>query len=235
VSHVKEWTAVVTDPLGLAGFALFLVFSVLGLRRRATEVRWVTASFIALAAVGLLGGLGLAYMRQGRQADPHAAGPVGSAPVLVTQETHGSQSPAVSNVQGNVTIIQGAAPGKYAPAEPPPNITGTWVSGTLTNPYQKSDRYTLMFELVLQGDGVLGSVTETAVDRSYRVPRAIVNGKIQDNVVSFQTESGLLGEETRYKQIYTGTVEKGEIRFTRQNNLPTGGEIERFTAKRKPN
>ena len=105
-----KWTAVVTDPLGLAGFALFLVFILLR-RRLAPEVRLVTVSFIALAALCLIGGLGLAYLRQPpapppmKEASPTPV-PSSQQPSQVHQETHGAQSPAVSGVQGNVTIIQ---------------------------------------------------------------------------------------------------------------------------------
>jgi hypothetical protein len=124
---VNKWTDVVTDPLGLAGFALFLVFSLLALRRRGPQERWVVVSFVLLAAVGLVGGLSLAYVKQRRpEPNPPAAitQPLPSqgaqSPVAIPksagareirQETHGAQSPAISEVEGPVTIIQGGNPG----------------------------------------------------------------------------------------------------------------------------
>jgi hypothetical protein len=240
---LEKWISVVTDPLGLAGFALFLVFSVLGLKRRTPDASWMTASFIVLAAVGLMGGLGLAYLRSpqtGRatssgtsappmaQSKPSASDTPSQLPGQVRQETHGSQSPTVSGVQGNVTIIQGPVAGP--PGKQRMNVTGKWMSGTLTNPYDSSDKSTLLFEFVLQGESLLGNVTESGKD--YRTSRAIQNGKIEDSVVSFYTE-GLLDGDIPYKDMYRGTVKNDEIGFVRQNTASTGGEIERFTAKRQ--
>jgi hypothetical protein len=107
---MREWTSVVTHPLGLVGFALFLVFSVLSWKRRRTP-DWVMACFILLAAVVLVGGLTLAYRNQ---PEAHSGkSEQRMPPAQVHQETHGSQSPAVHGVQGNVTINQeGAAPKK---------------------------------------------------------------------------------------------------------------------------
>ena len=206
---MDKWIPVVTDPLGLAGFALFLVFSFLSLKRRSLDAHWIMASFITLAAVGLLGGLGLAYLRSG-QTGPSPSKETGAPPVAqrepapngqqtsspARQETHGSQSPTVSGVQGNVTIIERAVPGS---GEQRANITGKWASGTLTNPYESDNKYTLLFEFVLQGDAVIGSIIEsgmfTETGRTYEVASAIQNGKLQDRVSSFHTEFELEGKD----------------------------------------
>jgi len=58
---MKEWIKVVTDPMGLAGFALFLVFTVLA--RKGKKPAWLAAGAFAMACVALAGGLILAYFR----------------------------------------------------------------------------------------------------------------------------------------------------------------------------
>ena len=58
-NHVDEymnmapWTKVVTNPLGLAGFALFLVFGYLAKIKRNDERRWLSPVAFAIAAVAL--------------------------------------------------------------------------------------------------------------------------------------------------------------------------------------
>jgi hypothetical protein len=54
---MSEWTKVVTHPLGLAGFALFLVFAYLAKVKRNDERRWLSPAAVALAVIALLGGL----------------------------------------------------------------------------------------------------------------------------------------------------------------------------------
>jgi hypothetical protein len=109
---MDAWIKIVGDPLGLAGFALFLGFSLLAKTRSASRAPWLTASFITLAGIALLGGLGLAYLRQ----RPALVSPVATpAPPArsVEQQTSGPQSPAVGGVDGDVSItIKGAPPQK---------------------------------------------------------------------------------------------------------------------------
>jgi len=62
---MQEWTKVVTHPLGLAGFALFLVFSLLARAKRRDERRWIFPVSLVMAVFALVGGLSLAY-RQGK-------------------------------------------------------------------------------------------------------------------------------------------------------------------------
>ena len=54
---MDKWIDVVTNPLGIAGFALFLVFTFVSRSRRPFERN----VFIGFAAMALLAGLGLAY------------------------------------------------------------------------------------------------------------------------------------------------------------------------------
>src|SRR5262249_21941551 len=126
-STVDKWISVVTDPLGLAGFALFLVFSVLSLNRLTSDTSWMTSSFMAFAAVRWIRGLGLAYLRSAQSVVPtkETAAPPGAPisnsfsqpPGQIRQETSGAQSPAVSGVGGDVNINnQGTAPPQDAAA-----------------------------------------------------------------------------------------------------------------------
>lgn len=67
---MNEWTKVVTNPLGLVGFALFLVFGYLAKVNRLDERRWIApvAMFVAIAA--LVGGLAIAYVQVPKAAQP---------------------------------------------------------------------------------------------------------------------------------------------------------------------
>jgi hypothetical protein len=58
-----EWTKVVTDTLGLAGFALFLVFGYLAKVKRSDERRWFSLPAVAVPVGVLAVGLALAYVR----------------------------------------------------------------------------------------------------------------------------------------------------------------------------
>jgi hypothetical protein len=56
-----EFTKVVTQPLGLAGFALFLIFGLVARVKRNDERRWIFPVSLVMAVAALVGGLGLAY------------------------------------------------------------------------------------------------------------------------------------------------------------------------------
>ena len=107
---MKDWVEVVTNPLGLAGFALFVVFGLLARRGAAGGNRWLAPAAVAMAFVALVGGLVLAY-RQLPVGQGAAPSEVQGAPATqktprdsvsteparsssVVQETSGSQSPA---------------------------------------------------------------------------------------------------------------------------------------------
>lgn len=122
---MAEWTKVVTDPLGLAGFALFLVFGLLAQLKRREERQWVARLAAVMAVVTLAGGMVLAYFKA---AHLQAVSPPqsSSAPVhsqqqtnQVQQTTTGPGSPAVQGVQGNVTITIDQSSGKTVSKTPP--------------------------------------------------------------------------------------------------------------------
>jgi hypothetical protein len=94
---LMDWTKVVTDPLGLAGFALALVFGTVARKRGAG---WIAATL--LAAVCIAGGLTIAY----RRAEPAVAKPAPAAP----SQTPTQAPPAEPRNQ--------AAPVSQAPATP---------------------------------------------------------------------------------------------------------------------
>ena len=106
-----HWTQVVTDPLGLAGFALALVFSALSRivkqKRSRTNDHLMLVAY-ALAASCVLGGLLLAYQRQSRRPSQNSnvsPQPTPSSPTMsigVIEQTH--DGVAVAGVQGNVTV-----------------------------------------------------------------------------------------------------------------------------------
>ncbi len=117
---MSEWAKVVTHPLGLAGFALFLVFAYLARAKRSDERRWISPIAVAAAVVALVAGLTLSYIQAlHRQLTPPPAVQAGKPPVSgqqqtnqVQQTTTGPGSPAVQGVQGNVTITVDQSTGK---------------------------------------------------------------------------------------------------------------------------
>ena len=90
-----------TQPLGLAGFALFLLFQLFGRKLKACERRSVFRVMMAMSAICLLGGLGLAYRYEQKQEKIEQ----------VQQQSSGAGSPNVQGVQGdvNITIDQSTA------------------------------------------------------------------------------------------------------------------------------
>jgi hypothetical protein len=100
------WTNVVTQPLGLAGFALFLVFGYLARAKSKDERRWLSPVAMIVAVMALAGGLVLAYLQTPKPAAPvvKTAAPATQQNTQVQQTTSGPGSPAVQGVQGDVTI-----------------------------------------------------------------------------------------------------------------------------------
>ena len=96
---MDKWIDVVTDPLGLSGFALCLVFLLLTRLRKARSAPWVMPVFVGMAFLALVGGIWLA------SEDQNSIGTHGNDQRDSDyQETHGDFSPAIKGVEGNVTI-----------------------------------------------------------------------------------------------------------------------------------
>lgn len=110
-----DWTKVVTQPLGLGGFALALVFALVGRGAKSDKTPWLKPAAFAMAGVALVGGLTLAF-QQGEGAKPRpqlAAPPVTSGPVSVSASgcgvaTYSSSGSGV--IQTNCAPLPGAAP-----------------------------------------------------------------------------------------------------------------------------
>lgn len=106
---VNEWAKVVTNPLGLAGFALFLVFGLIAKVKRSDEKRWIARVAICMAIAALLGGIAIAWIQSHGPA-PTAATSRPAAPSAkqiceaADQKSAGPGSSNVNCVQGNVTI-----------------------------------------------------------------------------------------------------------------------------------
>ena len=130
---MQDWTKVVTEPLGLGGFALFLVFGVLSRIKGGEERRWLAPLAMGMAFLALAGGLTLAYVKASHEASaaPTAMPAPHPAPTTqvnqVEQKTSGPGSPAVQGVQGDVTINvdQSAGTWKDKPTHKKPAVKST--------------------------------------------------------------------------------------------------------------
>lgn len=108
-----EWTKVVTSPLGLVGFVLFLAFGLLAKVKQRDERRWLMPAAMVLGLIALVGGLSLAYVQvKALQPAPAISGQ--TTPLTATskpqrtssiQESHGDASPNFKDVQGTITVI----------------------------------------------------------------------------------------------------------------------------------
>jgi hypothetical protein len=118
------------------------------------------------------------------------------------------------------------------------NISGKWGTPLIRNIYSPTEQSTIVFEFIQAGDSVVGSVTEMADDAKTLSTKVIEDGKIRDNVLSLYTKgetTGDSGNTIPYKETYTGVLQKAgrEIAFQRFNDIPSGGEVERFIATPK--
>ena len=113
---MSEIPALITHPLSLCGLALCLVFGLVArswsAKRQRKQDRTVFNLAMALAVVGLLGGLALAYVDLSRQ-QPAAASGSSTEPSKVEkieQNSEGDQSPNVIS-GGDVEINYGGSNG----------------------------------------------------------------------------------------------------------------------------
>lgn len=115
---MSEWTKVVTNPWGLAGFALFVVFKYLAKAKSSDERSWIAPVAVSLAATALIGGLAIAYV-QVRKAAQQFAPARQQSNQQVPQTSSGEGSPNVQGVQGDVTITVDQSSGKTETKKPP--------------------------------------------------------------------------------------------------------------------
>ena len=122
-----DWTKIVTHPLGLAAFALALIFGVAGVKLQDRQRPWFLPAAIIIAVIVMICCFFLAnrqIVAEKELAQPQTStseSPQNShnrpsstshepaeaqhpASATVHQETHGSGSPAIQGVQGDVTI-----------------------------------------------------------------------------------------------------------------------------------
>lgn len=99
-TNIASWIKVVTHPLGLAGFAIFLVFTFLGSTRRSKRPKWLSPVAFGLAAVALVGGLTLAF----RANEPSGQHPSSQTISSIQQSATGSANSNVAGVTGNVSV-----------------------------------------------------------------------------------------------------------------------------------
>ena len=138
---------------------------------------------------------------------------------------------------GKRTPTPAAPVASTAPSAPGPsvtsNITGKWVSDPLTSPYDQNQKSVMHFEFEQSGDAVLGTVSEKAEFGGSI--KGIRDGQVKGDSFVFYTQGTTTtgnGEQS-YKENYHGTVKGNVIEFVRQNDVATGGLLEKFTAKRE--
>lgn len=93
-----KWWAILTQPLGVTGLALALVFGVLGVKLKDREKPWFLPVSIGLAAICIIGGLFLA--------DKQIKNESNKVQRTIIQSTSGANSPAIQGNRNNITIIK---------------------------------------------------------------------------------------------------------------------------------
>lgn len=123
--------------------------------------------------------------------------------------------------QNRLTELQAA----QRVAAKPQDVSGTWISDVLINPFDKKVRYRLQFDFKPVGDRLLGSVKRLpSADSPRKFPattRGILEGRLKDGVVSFEEPfQVLMGARTEdHRRAYTGALQEGAIAFVMQDTL----------------
>lgn len=107
---MASWQSAVRHPLGLAGFALACVFSLIARFGPTIEYPWLMPLAATMAAVALIGGLLIASRQRSRSGTPSHNQSSSAAPAEIQITTTGDQSPAIGNANGKVSINYGASP-----------------------------------------------------------------------------------------------------------------------------
>lgn len=103
---MNAWVKVVTHPLGLAAFALFIgwrVFSAVAKRKQARELAWIAKGIFVMACIALLGGLVVAY-GQAKRDGPSKPATVNQQQIdQINQQSSGNGAVNATGVQGSIT------------------------------------------------------------------------------------------------------------------------------------
>ena len=129
---MTSWIKVVTHPLGLTGFALFLVFSFLGRNRQRKKPIWLTPLAFAMAFIAIIAGLSLSYQQNTHPTAPSSGQHIGT----IKQTSSGSSTSNVAGVQGTVSLsIIAPSIGDHPPSAPltEENIMSMLVAGTMSD------------------------------------------------------------------------------------------------------
>jgi hypothetical protein len=126
---MHDWAKVVVQPLGLAGFALFLVFGFIARAKSGDRRRWLPPVAVAMACLALIGGLALAYLNTAAAPLSKSAAPATgqpAAPQVQSIQTTGSDSPVfVGTGPVNFTADQSSTSGKSAPKKTASSASST--------------------------------------------------------------------------------------------------------------
>jgi TIR domain len=138
---------------------------------------------------------------------------------------------------GGNPAVPVATPPPSAAAVPAPagkrDISGKWVTGSLVSPYDRNQKSVLHFAFEQSGDAIFGTVSEKAEFGGSI--KGIQAGQVKGDSIAFYTR-GLTttgSGEQPYKDHYRGVLKDDEIEFIRQNDVPSGGLPQKFTAKRE--
>ena len=136
---------------------------------------------------------------------------------------------------GGMASGPAAAPAAHASPDPSAasNLSGKWVSGPLANPYDRNTTSTLHFEFEQWGETLFGTVREKS--NVGAAVRGIQGGQITGDAIVFYTQSQTTSGNglQPYKEHYHGRLKGSAIEFIRQNDVPTGGLPQKFTATRE--
>lgn len=118
---MSDWTKVVTQPIGLAGFALFVVFGLLAKTKK--KPTWLVAGFFALASVALIGGLAIGYFEVQHGNPPSHSKAVSSLPSKTNPEPAQSNQQVIGEINQNSTgtgaVNAGGVQGQVTVTIPP--------------------------------------------------------------------------------------------------------------------
>ncbi|WP_353062249.1 hypothetical protein RBB77_13155 [Tunturibacter psychrotolerans] len=105
-----QWEKVITDPLGIAGFALSLAFALATRvisQKRKGQNRWLAPAAYALAVICVVGGFSLAWHRDSAKPVPVPVPPAAIAPQPATRPSSITIGDINQSGDGNVAGVQG--------------------------------------------------------------------------------------------------------------------------------